>query len=319
MSNNARAMQFLRYFSNNNSINKLANTFTIIKQRENEAIQAINANYFTVAQILNQFIHGLCTNHTQAVNLVMNGLSELDSKLKQFTISSELYTYNTAATLSSISISSANLLTDNTDNLSATVTTYLSVTASSNLSAPKNSNTTTKLTLKRNSKAEIDLTKLEIIDNNTEYTQNLNSQNYLNQPTTNTYQQPTLTNNILPATITENKLLDAIFPFKLKELSTMLLFSGAALEEKPIITMYTDAKVDGHFIKLILNSRSTGSIITKQLMNQLGCRIDCAASAKIIITNRATKTPIGKIDNFPIEVNGIMVPIKVLVIETIQY
>ncbi|KAG9303404.1 hypothetical protein G9A89_013730 [Geosiphon pyriformis] len=120
---------FLRYFSNNNSINRLANTFTTIKQEENETvttylghfyrnlyqIQAINANYFTVAQILNQFIHRLyssslqcvCpmhsinlqtavtnakdfkvteleTNHVQAVNLVINRSSELDSKLKQF-------------------------------------------------------------------------------------------------------------------------------------------------------------------------------------------------------------------------------------------
>ncbi|KAG9290763.1 hypothetical protein G9A89_011726 [Geosiphon pyriformis] len=122
-------LEFLRYFSNNNSINCLANTFTTIKQRKTEAvitylgcfhrnlqqIQAINANYFTVPQILNQFIHGLhnsilqhvCTlypntlqdtvthardfesaeleaNHTQAINLVINGSSELDSKLKQF-------------------------------------------------------------------------------------------------------------------------------------------------------------------------------------------------------------------------------------------
>ncbi|KAG9290344.1 hypothetical protein G9A89_007075 [Geosiphon pyriformis] len=121
--------EFLRYFSNNNSINKLANTFTTIKQGKTEAvityleqfhrnlcqIQAIQADYFTVPQILNQFICGLhnsilqhvCpihpqtlqnavtnaqdfeateleANYAQAVNLVMNRSSELDSKLKQF-------------------------------------------------------------------------------------------------------------------------------------------------------------------------------------------------------------------------------------------
>ncbi|KAG9303869.1 hypothetical protein G9A89_005779 [Geosiphon pyriformis] len=78
-------------------------------------IQTIDTNYFTAPQILNQFIHGLhssilqyicllypdtlqdavtCTkdfesaeskaNHTQAINLIMNGLSELDSKLEKF-------------------------------------------------------------------------------------------------------------------------------------------------------------------------------------------------------------------------------------------
>ncbi|KAG9286237.1 hypothetical protein G9A89_014223 [Geosiphon pyriformis] len=126
---NAFKAEFLRYFSNNNSINHLVNTFTTIKQGETETvttylgcfhqnlcqIQVIDANYFTAPQILNQFIHGLCSsilqhvyllhpgtlqdtvtrarnfesaeseaNHTQAVNLVMNGSSELDSKLEKF-------------------------------------------------------------------------------------------------------------------------------------------------------------------------------------------------------------------------------------------
>ncbi|KAG9284439.1 hypothetical protein G9A89_023696 [Geosiphon pyriformis] len=121
--------EFLRYFSNNNCINYLVNTFITIKQRDTEAItmylgqfhrclhqiQAINTDYFTVAQILNQFIRGLCSsilqcvhllhsvdlqtaitnardfeaaelkaNHAQAINLVMNRSSELDSRLKQF-------------------------------------------------------------------------------------------------------------------------------------------------------------------------------------------------------------------------------------------
>ncbi|KAG9288086.1 hypothetical protein G9A89_017681 [Geosiphon pyriformis] len=64
--------------------------------------------------------------------------------------------------------------------------------------------------------------------------------------------------------------------------------------------MYTNVKINGQIIKLILN-------------------IDCAASARIITANRTTKTPIGKIDNFLIKVNGIIVSIKVLVIEAIQY
>ncbi|KAG9302100.1 hypothetical protein G9A89_000723 [Geosiphon pyriformis] len=126
---NAFKVEFLRYFSNNNSINYLVNTFTIMKQGETEAvitylrcfhrnlhqIQAIDANYFTAPQILNQFIRGLHSsilqhvcplhsgilqdavthtrdfesaeseaNHAQAINLVINRSSELNSKLKQF-------------------------------------------------------------------------------------------------------------------------------------------------------------------------------------------------------------------------------------------
>ncbi|KAG9285642.1 hypothetical protein G9A89_009282 [Geosiphon pyriformis] len=77
--------------------------------------------------------------------------------------------------------------------------------------------------------------------------------------------------------------------------------------------------VDGHSIKLILDSGLAGSIITQQLMNQLGHRVNCAASTRIITMDRATKTPICEINDFPIEVNSIIVSIKVLVMEATQY
>ncbi|KAG9289803.1 hypothetical protein G9A89_015383 [Geosiphon pyriformis] len=117
-------------------------------------------------------------------------------------------------------------------------------------------------------------------------------------------QKQLLTSNILPATITEDKFLATIFPFKFEETTTMPLFSGATFEAKPVTAMYTDAKVEGQSIKLILDS---------------GRRVDRAVSARIIIADRATKTPISKIDDFSFEVNGIVTPIKVLVMEATQY
>ncbi|KAG9295373.1 hypothetical protein G9A89_013402 [Geosiphon pyriformis] len=144
--------------------------------------------------------------------------------------------------------------------------------------------------------------------------QNPNSQNYLSllvtpEDTSPSNQEPiqkqqTHTNNILPAIVTNDESLNTIFPFKFKEPLTMSLFSGAALEEKPIIAMYTNAKIDGHHIKLILNS---------------GHRVDQAVSTRIIMTDRATKTPISEIDDLPIKINTIIVPIKVLVLEATQY
>ncbi|KAG9300122.1 hypothetical protein G9A89_000862 [Geosiphon pyriformis] len=125
--------------------------------------------------------------------------------------------------------------------------------------------------------------------------------------------------NIPPATVTEDELFTAIFLFEVKELLEVSLFNKAALEEKPITAIYTDAKIDGHFIKLILNSGLAGSIITRQLMDQLNHRVDRTASARIIIANRATKTLIGKIDDLFIKVNGIAILIKILVIEATQY
>ncbi|KAG9298356.1 hypothetical protein G9A89_003173 [Geosiphon pyriformis] len=159
-------------------------------------------------------------------------------------------------------------------------------------------------------------------------TQNPNSQNYLSllvtpedatssNPKTNSIQK--LTSNIPPATVTKNETLAAIFLFKFEKTTPVPLFSGATLEEKLITAMYTNAKVDGHSIKLILDSSSAGSIIMRQLMNQLGYRVDCAASACIITADGATKTPISKIDDFSFEINGIIIPIKVLVMEATQY
>ncbi|KAG9292204.1 hypothetical protein G9A89_023924 [Geosiphon pyriformis] len=158
--------------------------------------------------------------------------------------------------------------------------------------------------------------------------QNLNSQNYLSllvtleDASTNNLafaQKQPLTSNIPSAIITKDKSLAAIFPFKFEETTTTLLFSGAALEAKSITAIYTDAKVEEQSIKLILDSSSAGSIITRQFMDQLGCQVDRAASTRIITANGATKTPIGKIDDFPFEVNGIVTSIKVLVMEATQY
>ncbi|KAG9303995.1 hypothetical protein G9A89_005905 [Geosiphon pyriformis] len=83
--------------------------------------------------------------------------------------------------------------------------------------------------------------------------------------------------------------------------------------------MYTDTKVKGQSIKLILDSSSAGSIITRQLMDQLSHQVDRAASIRIITADGVTKTPIGEINDFLFEVNGIVTPIKVLVMEATQY
>ncbi|KAG9303772.1 hypothetical protein G9A89_018669 [Geosiphon pyriformis] len=292
-------------------------------------------------------------NHTQAVNLAMNGSSELNSKLKQFSNSINqkleryladnhmiyqppqqhnnqgnrrasattvqfmirksiwkprspvsdskpspesrpipiyLPAYNTPTNLSTASLSNSSLSTATTSNLSGAATSNISTTATSNLSNTHHSNTTNKSSSNDIKKPKIeDHPKLEISDGCT--LTNLQLFSPTIRISSGIEQQQPPTNNIPPATITKNESLDAIFLFKLEELSDMLLFSEAALEEKLITTMYTDIKVNDHSIKLILDS------------------IDRAASAKIITVDEATKTLIGKINDFPIEVNGIVVPI----------
>ncbi|KAG9288090.1 hypothetical protein G9A89_017685 [Geosiphon pyriformis] len=111
--------------------------------------------------------------------------------------------------------------------------------------------------------------------------------------------------NIPPATITKNTILVAIFPFDIDNLNTHSLFSGAAInQDKPIMALYTDARVEEIDIKLILDSESA---------------VDRAATAQIITADGNIKTPIGEMDNFPFEINGIQIPTKVLVMEATQY
>ncbi|KAG9300879.1 hypothetical protein G9A89_015335 [Geosiphon pyriformis] len=98
------------------------------------------------------------------------------------------------------------------------------------------------------------------------------------------------------------------------------MFNGAALNEKhPITAMYTEATVNNTPIKLILDSRSAESIIMLQLVNQLGFKVDCAATSQIITVNESTKLLYGEIDSFSFKINGIIIPIKVLVMNTTQY
>ncbi|KAG9290328.1 hypothetical protein G9A89_007059 [Geosiphon pyriformis] len=106
----------------------------------------------------------------------------------------------------------------------------------------------------------------------------------------------------------------------LKKRENKAMFSGATLNKKhPITAMYTKATVNNIPIKLILNSGSTGSIIILQLVNQLGFKVDCTTTSQIITADESTKLSYGKIDSFPFEINGIVIPTKVLVMDATQY
>ncbi|KAG9294102.1 hypothetical protein G9A89_015512 [Geosiphon pyriformis] len=173
-----------------------------------------------------------------------------------------------------------------TANLSTTVTSHVLTTATNNLS---NSNTAIKLSSDDIRKFQIkNHPKLEII-HLISCQDHASRVQELKDALSNNLEinQKSLTSNIPPATVIENESLTAIFPFKIEELSKTSLFSGATLKEKLIMAIYTNTKID-------------------------------AANARIITANRATKTPIGKINNLSIKVN-IIVLIKVLVIEATQY
>ncbi|KAG9284728.1 hypothetical protein G9A89_003031 [Geosiphon pyriformis] len=128
-------------------------------------------------------------------------------------------------------------------------------------------------------------------------------------------QNPSYTpTTIPPAKIAENANLSDIFPFEFKtnELP-FLLNNAAANKQKTITAMYTEAEIKGKAICLILDSGSTGSIITYQLMQQL------KKNTIIVTADGMKKTPVGEIDNFSFTINGITISVKVLVMDVPQY
>ncbi|KAG9287843.1 hypothetical protein G9A89_017438 [Geosiphon pyriformis] len=295
----------------------LADNHTIYQSPQQHNNQR-NANRFQNQHV---FATTVVNKGTSKPTAILTAIHDRKINIETLITGSKLRTITRIKTntnpLTSASLSNFSLSTATTSNLSGTATSNILTTATSNLSNTHYSNTTSKPSSNdiREPKIE-DHPKLEI-SNSSLLTNNQDLISKIWAPGIEQQQPPI--NNIPSATITENESLDAIFLFELEESSDTPLFSGAALEEKLIMAMYTNAKIDGHFIKLIFDSGSAGSIITQQLMDQLGCQVDHAASTRIITTDGATKIPIGKIDDFLIEVNGIIVPIKVLVIEATQY
>ncbi|KAG9286640.1 hypothetical protein G9A89_007767 [Geosiphon pyriformis] len=381
---NAFKAEFLRYFSNNNSINYLVNTFTIMKQGETEAqlTMTILQHYRYSTSLSMAYAAAsyavICAkdfesveseaNHAQAINLVMNGSSELDSKLEKFSesINKKLEGYLEILIMAKINcvylhqpINSGNrkyifatiVVTKDISKLTVASLQPQVIyqlqpqiiyqpqpiqTPPQNPAQMTSGNPRSRVTQNWRSAMVVHQlipyslnspSRSHTWNLDTSHIQNPNSQHYLSllvipeNATSNNMEsnQHIPTNMIPPATISSDKSLAAIFSFELEENTLILLFSRATLKEKPIRAMYMDARVDGHPIKLILDSESAGSIITRQLMDQLGCQVDRTASARIITADGATKTPISKIDDFPIEINGIIVFIKVLVMDATQY
>ncbi|KAG9296328.1 hypothetical protein G9A89_014920 [Geosiphon pyriformis] len=160
----------------------------------------MNARDFELAE--------LEASHAQAVNLVMNGSSELNSKLKQFS--------------NSINQKLEGYLADN----SAIYQLLQRCNNSGNINHFQNQ------------------THLSLSPNQSWQQETCVCHNCDTSPNTQEPKQKQSLTNILSATVMENESLAAIFPFKIEELTETPLFNRAVLEEKPIMAIYTDAKID---------------------------------------------------------------------------
>ncbi|KAG9292303.1 hypothetical protein G9A89_009115 [Geosiphon pyriformis] len=156
---------------------------------------------------------------------------------------------------------------------------------------------------------------------------------YLTIPEESNFQQTALSENevvaprsnpsnhtISPAQIAQNVNLLDIFPFEFEANESPFLLSNAAVnKQKAITVMYTKATVEGKPICLILDSGLAGSIITYQLIQQLKQNINRPAQTVIVTADDMKKTTIGEIDDFPFTIDGITIPVKVLIMNAPQY
>ncbi|CAB4383996.1 unnamed protein product [Rhizophagus irregularis] len=83
--------------------------------------------------------------------------------------------------------------------------------------------------------------------------------------------------------------------------------------------MYCDTMIKGKRIPLIVNTGAAGSIVTCQLLNDLGIAIDRPSAIVMINVNREKKRPLGEVLDFQITVGGVTVPINMVVIDVESY
>ncbi|KAG9306356.1 hypothetical protein G9A89_018239 [Geosiphon pyriformis] len=125
---------------------------------------------------------------------------------------------------------------------------------------------------------------------------------------------------IPPAQIAQNANLSDIFLFEFEANKSPFLLSNAAVnKQKAITAMYTEARVEGKPIHLILDSGLAGSIITYQLIQQLKQNVNRPVQTVIVTADGMKKTLVGKIDDFLFSIDGITISVKVLVMNAPQY
>src|SRR6266487_4894241 len=83
--------------------------------------------------------------------------------------------------------------------------------------------------------------------------------------------------------------------------------------------MFCMAQVDGAMIQLILDSGSSGSVISKQFLEKVGRKIDQFSHVNMIGINGEKRKALGEIRSLPIVVQKQLLPVNVIVSEATGY
>ena len=79
------------------------------------------------------------------------------------------------------------------------------------------------------------------------------------------------------------------------------------------------AQVDGAMIQLILDSGSSGSVISKQFLEKVGRKIDQFSHVNMIGINGEKRKALGEIRSLPIVVQKQLLPVNIIVSEATGY
>ncbi|KAG9306964.1 hypothetical protein G9A89_000878 [Geosiphon pyriformis] len=342
---------FLQQFTNNNTSITFRNCFCNIKQETSETvmtymgrfnkllrqIQQLETNdYYSDAQILDQFIAELKNKLIKKVYL--HALADLATTIRHTNSRKRL-----KATLQTNNSSNNNHKDINSHNdATKTILNYHPTTNLKIVIIVEFQDTGNKILENYKKTNKTGNNNNRINPNNQLVPRNSGQQrpnhyhtqpSYLTIPEESDFQQTALSESkvaapksnpsnhtIPPAQIAQNANLLDIFLFKFKANESPFLLSNAAVnEQKAITAMYTEAIVKGKPICLILDSESAESIITYQLMQQLKQNINRPAQTVIVTADDIKKTPVREIDDFFFTIDGITIPVKVLVMNAPQY
>jgi hypothetical protein len=83
--------------------------------------------------------------------------------------------------------------------------------------------------------------------------------------------------------------------------------------------LYCNANIMGNNIPLIVDSGSSGSVVSSHLLKKLGIQIDRPSSINMINVHGESKRALGEISDFPFVVGGVKIPIDVVVTDAYSY
>src|SRR6185436_13238439 len=83
--------------------------------------------------------------------------------------------------------------------------------------------------------------------------------------------------------------------------------------------LYCNAKVKDMTIPLIINSGSSGSVVSSYLLKKIKIKVERPSPVNMVNVHGESKRAIREILNFPFEVGGYLIPIDVLVTDAHNY